>query len=362
MKRNRIFLIFLIASVFSLLAGCTGAANMATSWPGFLVDQMTDTVYVSFNAHVYALNLTNGTEIWRFPREADNKITFFAEPALTNDGNLVVGGYNNILYAIDAANGNKVWEFTGSSNRFVAGALVSENKIFAPSSDNYLYTLTEAGNLSWKAATGHSLWAAPVSDGEFVFQPSMDHHLYQYNVETGELIWKSDDLGGTMIGQPLLTPEGQLYVGTFGNEVIAIDTKSHTILWRFSTNGWVWSGPYLEDGVLYFGDLEGFVYAVDSQDGKSIWQIQPDIAENRGIFGRVLVVDESLYFASRSGILYAVDKANGNPRWNKTFEAQFLSNLVQSEDTILISANKSDAILFAVDVNGNQRWSFIPTK
>jgi eukaryotic-like serine/threonine-protein kinase len=362
MKRNRILLILMIASVFSLLAGCTGADSMATSWPGFLVDQATDTIYLSFNAHVYALNLSNGTEKWRFPSEADNKITFFADPVLTSERNLIVGSYNNILYSLEAESGNKVWEFTESKNRYVAGALIVEDQVFAPSSDNHLYCVTEAGTLRWKGSTDHSLWATPVSDGTYVFQPSMDHHLYQYQIESGELIWKSDDLGGTMIGQPLLSPDGILYLGTFGNEIIAIDINTHEILWRFSTNGWVWSGPYLEEDVLYFGDLEGFIYAVDSQSGNSIWQIQPDTSENRGIFGRVLAVDDTLYFASRGGILYAVDKVNGNPRWNKAFEAQFFSNLVQSEDTILLSANKSDAILYAVETNGNQRWSFIPAK
>jgi len=362
MNKYRLLLFLSVAVVFSLLAGCTGGAAITTSWPGITVDTNNDTVYVSFNTHIYAVNLGNGTEKWRFPAKADKNITFFAESTLTDDGQLITGAYNNVLYSINPENGNQNWTFNASENRYVGGALYSNNNIFAPSSDNNLYTITLDGNLRWQATTGHSLWATPVSDGEYVYQPSMDHHLYIYDIETGNEVWKSEDLGGTMIAQPLLSSEGVLYQGTFGNEIIALDTINREILWRFPTQGWVWSAPVLDDGKLFFGDLEGIVYAVNAADGSLVWKIQPDISDNCGVFGRPLVVEDSLYFASRTGILYSVDKSNGSPKWSKPFEAQFFSNLVQTEDMILLSAHKSDALVIAVDLNGNQRWSFIPVE
>jgi len=362
MNKYRLLLFLSIAVVFSLLAGCTGGAAITTSWPGITVDTDNNTLYVSFNTHIYAVNLGNGTEKWRFPATADNKITFFAESTLTDDGQLLAGAYNDVLYSINPENGNQNWTFNDSENIYVAGALYSNNNIFAPSSDNSLYTITLDGNLRWQAATQHSLWATPVSDGEYVYQASMDHHLYIYDIETGTEVWKSEDLGGTMIASPVISSEGILYQGTFGNEIIALDTSNREILWRFPTQGWVWSAPALENGTLFFGDLEGTVYAVNSADGSLIWQIQPNISDDRGIFGRPLVVEDSLYFASRGGILYSVDKTNGSPKWSKTFEAQFFSNLLNVEDMILLSSNKSDAFVIAVDLNGNQRWSFTPAE
>jgi hypothetical protein len=35
---------------------------------------------------------------------------------------------------------------------------------------------------------------------------------------------------------------------------------------------------------------------------------------------------------------------------------------VAVEDTILLAATKSDAVLYALDLNGNQKWAFVPQK
>ena len=95
-----------------------------------------------------------------------------------------------------------------------------------------------------------------------------------------------------MAGSPRLSPEGVLYVGTYGSEMIAIDAASGQIQWRKPAKGWVWSRPLLEDGVLYFGDMEGAVTAMDASDGSVRWQIQPDtVSTKRGITGAPLVLE-----------------------------------------------------------------------
>src|SRR5258708_8861650 len=40
---------------------------------------------------------------------------------------------------------------------------------------------------------------------------------------------------------------------------------------RFKTQGWVWATPIVKDGILYFGDLNGYLYAVDEANLKQKW-------------------------------------------------------------------------------------------
>lgn len=82
-----------------MLSACAGAANTATSWPGLTVDDQF--AYVAYNTQVYAVDLSNGKEVWRFPDEPDNSVTFFADPELTDDGQLIVGGYDFNLYSLE---------------------------------------------------------------------------------------------------------------------------------------------------------------------------------------------------------------------------------------------------------------------
>ena len=66
------------------LSACAGGVTTATSWPGLTVDDKY--AYVAYNTQVYAVDLVNGTERWRYPAEPDNNVTFYADPTLSEDG------------------------------------------------------------------------------------------------------------------------------------------------------------------------------------------------------------------------------------------------------------------------------------
>lgn len=364
MKTSHFFLLITILLLSSLLAACTGGAGAASSWPGLSVDASGETAYLAYNTHVYAINLLNGTEEWRYPKEADNKVTFFAPPALTEDGQLVVGGYDKVLHSLDLeSKGSPNWTFEGSEKSYVAGPLASGESIYAPSSDNNLYALDVGGNPRWVfEESKHALWSTPVTDDDTIYQPSMDHHVYAIDAETRASRWVSEDLGGAIAGAPTLGQENVLYVGTFGNQVVALDTSSGEIKWKFQATGWVWAGPLLHEGILYFGDLEGTIFAVDAADQTEIWRIQPDTSPERAITGRPVILEDTLYFAAQSGNLYALEPSSGGIRWTKTFEGEFRSDLVAVGDVILMAPIQTDPILIAVDPNGNQKWAFVPEK
>jgi outer membrane protein assembly factor BamB len=364
MKTFPFFLLITLVILASLLVSCTGGAGLASSWPGLTVDVEAETCYLANQAHVYAINLANGTEKWRFPAEANNKITFYAAPALTEDGQLVVGGYNHVFYSINPANGQQNWIFQGSRKdyHYVAAPLSVGESVFAPSADTYLYALDLAGNLRWNFKTRDALWSKPISGGKQLLLPSMDHHVYALSPESGNLLWTSEDLGGAIVGNTTLGEQGVLYIGTLDSEMIALDTQTGKVLWRSPAEGWIWSGPALDQDVLYYGDLKGKMFAVNASDGTVRWQIQPDTTENSAITGTPLVVGDTLYFTSKAGILYAVDKSNGNARWSKNLGGEIYPGPAIAGDLILITPVKADALLIAVNLNGNQKWSFTPAK
>lgn len=355
--KNKILLVSLLLIALALLtSGCSGSASTASSWPGVAVNG--STAYVAYNQHVYAVNLENGLERWRFPQEAKNTISFFAPPVLTSDNQLLVGGYDKILYSLDAANGAEKWSFKNSPYRFIASPLATDSMIYAPSAGAQVFALDLNGNEQWKFPTQGPQWAQPVNNEPCtcIFVPSMDHHIYAIDSNTGEEKWQTDDLGGSVVGTPAWD-NGTLYVGTFAGEMLAIDAESAEIRWRTKTNGWVWGGPALRDGRLYFGDLNGTFYAMNAADGSIAWQLQPDgpIAETP------LLKDDTIYFATASGTLYAVD-LNGNITWSREVGGKLYAPPQDGGDLILVAPVGKDELLVALDTNGNIRWSFIPAK
>jgi outer membrane protein assembly factor BamB len=357
-KINITFLLLVVIALSFTLSACTGsAASTASGWAGLTTDE--DTAYIAFNAQVVAVNLTNGTERWRFPAEPDSKITFYADPALTEDGRLIVGGYDNVLYSINTDTGQGGPIFDGSGGRYIGGSLVASEMIFAPSADHNLYALNLNGQEVWHFETGEPLWAKPAIDQECscIFVPSMDHKVHALDVITGRLIWESDDLGGAIVGTPAISDDDVVYVGTFNKELVALEAGNGREIWRFGTQDWVWSGPTLDDDTLYFGDLSGTFYAVNRQNGVSKWQIQPGGA----IVGKPLVTEENIYFGTENGSLIALDK-NGSILWNQPYQSEFHHGPVMDGDAILATTSDPETLLIAIDPSGVQKWSFTLVK
>jgi outer membrane protein assembly factor BamB len=353
MKRYRVILTLLILFMSIFLGACSGSRVTASSWPGITVNE--DTVYLSYNQHVYALQLENGLQRWKFPAEADRTATFFATPTITEDGLLVVGGYNNILYGLDAErNGQLLWTYADASNRYIGATLATDDGIYAPNADNFLYALTGSGQLRWKFEAERPIWAQPISDGETVYLSSMDHKLYALNAGNGNVRWERD-LEAAVVNPPAFNSDGVLFVGTFGSEIIALDSSHGDILWRSPTSDWVWASPAVEDGQVYVVDLSGKAYAYDADSGDELWSIDVGGA----ITGTPLVIDETVYLATADGDLLALG-TNGTIKWTRSIGGKLNSSPVSAGDMILVGAIEGEKVLVALDKEGTQLWDFPP--
>jgi len=363
MNRNRFLYLIFIIIVVVLLSACAGGGVATQSWPGLTVDVEAGTAYLAHKTHVYAVNLDNGTQKWRFPVEPDNKITFFAPPALTEDGQLIVGSYDKVLYSLNPENGQQNWTFDGSQDLYIAGPLVNGERIYAPSSDSNLYVLDYDGELLWTFGTEFEQWATPSIEGNTLYLPSMDHVVYALDAQSGDLLWTSEDLGGALAGTPPFEEQSALYIGTLNSEMVALNNQNGEILWRIPTEGWVWSGPALDKDVLYFGDMTGTFYSIDANSGSNNWQPYMLGSENKqGITGTPLVTEDTIYIGSENGVFTALNSDGGSLRWSKTIDGKLFQGPVSADDLILIAPADSDPVLIAMDYDGNQKWAFVPQK
>jgi len=379
MKTSRLILLFFsFFVVSSLLSACSGGVGVATSWPGFTVDPNQQVAYLSDAQYVYAVDLSNHTQKWRYPAKGDAKVTFYAAPSLTSDGQLIVGDYNKVLHSLDPATGletqGKQWPFTQATDRYIGSSLVKDQMIYAPNENNYLYVLDHSGNQPvnqlWPFKTQAALWAPPATDGKYLYLAAMDHNIYKLDPATGKQVWASGDLGGAMIGTPAIGPDGTLYVGTFNSQLLAVNSQDGKVIWHAPAAGWVWASPVLVGDTVYFGDLNGTMNAV-GLDGTVKWSVTPDsTTTHRAIVDKALVVKDTLYFSSETGALYALDITNGNVRegWPKQIGGKLYTGPQAAGDLILVapvgltSSDKSSVLMVALDSSGTQQWTFIPPK
>ena len=351
---KRRYLLLLVIAAWAL-SGCSGGALTATSWPG--VTAADETVYVAFGPHVYAISAADGRLDWQYPDEADNNLTFFAAPALADDGSrLVAGAYNNTLYYLDAETGGLAeWTFSDASNRYIGNPLVLDDRIFAPNADGKLYALDLDAAPLWPAhfQTGEPIWAAPAVNGETIYIAALDHTIHAIDAASGQARW-SVELETATTSAPTYA-EGTLYVGTFGNKIIAMDTGSGDVRWEYETRDWVWASTAYADGVLYGGDIAGNFYALNAATGEPVWNFTAD----GGIYGGPLVLDGRIYFGTVNGQFYALTD-EGDLDWSLSLSGKVYGPPVYNGEYIFIATIEGEDLLTAIDLNGTARWRFTP--
>ena len=367
MKPKRILFVLVIVLAAVLLSSCTGQ-GLNNSWPGLTSDG--ETAYLASGQYLYAIDLSNGREVWRYPDKSSTSLQFIAQPVVAPDGTIIIGsgGTDHRLVALDPSNlsGSEIktpaekWIFTEAKSSWVAGALILDEKVFAPNSDGILYVLDLQDGFSTKTALemielGGALWAQPSTDGNLVYVSSVDHHLHAIDPNTYEFAWSPIDLGGAAPGTPLIGPSGNLYIGSFASEVIKVDPATGASTLLTGTQGWVWGGPVTDGQIIYFGDLEGNLFAVDAASGSQSWAIQPD----GPIVGSPLLIEDVIVFATESGSVYAVDN-EGNIVWQENVGGQIYTAPVAGAERIIVAPLQADFSLVFLDANGNQIGTFTP--
>ena len=359
-----------------LLSACSGVIQ-GSSWPGLTADA--DTAYLTGGSFVYAVDLKDGREIWRYPESAGGtKLIFYAPPVLTLDGLIIIGsaGTEHNLIAINPADINpgtntplEAWTFTGAKDHWVASPLVVDNKLFAPNSDGNLYIFDLADGQSQKQPVkvvelAGRLWAQPVTDGEHVFVTSLDHSVFAVDINTYDIVWH-EDVGGAIPGSPAIAGDGMLYVGSLASQLEQFNPQTGQHNSVLEAEEWIWSTPVVDGDALYFGDLEGNFYSFSISTGELNWSVQPD----GPITANALVQNGHLLLATESGIVYAISKEDGRTLWFEEVRdpdgdanGKIYTTPVTASDLILIAPLETKFLLTALDANGRTVWTFEPEK
>ena len=151
----------------------------------------------------------------------------------------------------------------------------------------------------------------------------------------------------------------------------------HRVKWTFPTGDRIVSSPVHQDGVVYFGGDDGYVYAVNAADGRQRWKHKTGgpVPSTPAIAANVL------YVASYDGKLYALDAKTGEARWKFTtggerrFEAKNLHGQLPKNQTIadtfdvflsspavaggVVYFGSGDGNVYALDgASGDLLWTF----
>lgn len=309
-----------------------------------------------------AIDLQTGKRRWTFALTGSG----MPMPALLGDTLLHVDG-SGVFLALDIHTGTYRWRRFFYSNASMTNVLLQRGvAYFGGRFPNAVYALG--------ATNGATLWmhSFPTRDGAFDDCPlatdgsqifgmygaplsaarsaiilegvGARQHVYALDARTGRLRW---DTALAVTGKEPSYNEsaipmyaaGTLYDGSpIAPVVSALDARTGRVKWSLRVGGPVKGGLVLRDGVLYFGDLGGTLWAVDVATGRALGHLQTDLTFN---VGSPIVLNDSLVIGSAGGPTIAVPLEN--IRTSKPIPA--ITTAQRSTWTILLLALAAIALI-----------------
>ena len=135
------------------------------------------------------------------------------------------------------------------------------------------------------------------------FQPAWTAGLDRERVKDLKLKWAFGFPGAAATFSQPTSFAGRLFVGSEDGTVYSLDAASGCTWWTFRASATVKTAISVgnQGRTAFFGDTNGFVYAVNVSDGALTWKIHPDPHPAARITGSPLLVSTRLYVPISSG-------------------------------------------------------------
>ena len=217
-----------------------------------------------------------------------------------------------------------------------------------------LQTGVEVWRFPAKAATSTPFYATPMltPDGQLIVG-SFDHKLYSLNPQSGAENWRFEQAKDRWIGGVLVTNDS-IYATNADYNLYAL-TFTGTLKWvsPFRADQAIWGTPVSDGTNVYFGTLGRHVYAVNAQTGRQTWVQTVDGA----ILGSpVLGPNNTLYVGTYGGVLVSLNTSDGKIIQQETTSSWVWSGPAQDGTNVYVG--DANGMVYAFPMTGaGQPWT-----
>ena len=225
------------------------------------------TVYIgSWDSYLYAIDAETGVKKWAFKSGEDNtihnQVGFQSSPTVV-DGTVYVGCRDAHVYAIDAATGHLKWSYPTSKSWVNGTPAVRDGIVYVGTSDSSRFMGLDAktGRLLFNFNAGAYLFSSAALAGDLAYVGDHNGKLFAIDAKKGTKVWEFQTEASKNDPMKVLTPEGSIkedaFTPVFGDfEDMYLDVS------KFISIGGILSSPAVDHGVVYFGSLDGNLYAL----------------------------------------------------------------------------------------------------
>lgn len=290
---------------------------------------------------VMAVDPGNGATLWKHPTEGEVMPT----PAYWHGEILAATGAGRLL-ALDARTGRTRWTldlpgwvsmsspavwhdtlYVGALNSVVAVNLQTHRVRWAYHEDGTFTDVSPAvsnhGVVVITAAKYHD-FMTPAEKRRWPHARQTVQFAYGFDARTGKLLWQTlmgygPEQSDNTSGAPTIV-DGRVYVGSpYTDSFFCIAVATGRKVWEYSVNAAIKGAPVIADGLVFFGDTQGFLHVLDAdtgarprgRDGKPVRKLKlgGSLSAARTVAlapGGPVIVNGDIFVGSQDGFVYRV--------------------------------------------------------
>lgn len=254
--------------------------------------------------HLYAFERSTGKVRWKY------QTTSVPTDILRVGQSVYFGSFQDNWYALNLRDGSLLWKFsTGAANEscdMIKAPVADDRHLYVAGLDGIVYSLeAQSGRVVWK----RKLPAVPSTGlalkDKMLFVGAGNNRIYRLNAETGTTVAELP-IEAVPFGRITLTADALLLFLDNRSErsgyVVTIDPDLKKIRWRQSSANWRSERPHAWGQLVVAGNCRGEVAAFRASDGAPQWQLNL-----KGCISSIGSSEQRMFVGVQEGTLYAYE-------------------------------------------------------
>lgn len=167
------------------------------------------------------------------------------------------------------------------------------------------------------------------------------------------LLWKFTVEKGAFEGTAAIV-DGVVYIGDLDGKLFALDLATGDKKWEFKTEAGFNASPAVRDGLVYIGDIDGKFYCLTAKDGKPKWGYETgaEIDSSANFYKEYVLV------GSQDATLYCLDGQSGKLAWKFQIQDQIRCSPTVVGDRAFVAG--CDSKLHVIDLIKGEAVAGVP--
>lgn len=220
----------------------------------------------SWDTYFYALDASSGQLIWKFKTGDDAKIhlmTGIQGSAAIVGGTVYFGSRDANVYALNAKTGELKWKYANGSSWVISSPAIASDRVYFTTSDSYRFQALDAvsGRALYSLRYGIYAFSSPAVAGSHAYFGTFDGRLYDVDLEKQSYSGRFATPGFYLNGKKYLGPDGTLATESVWTGD-TLDSLISDLRGKIFSMGSIISSPVVSNGSVYFGSVDGNLYAI----------------------------------------------------------------------------------------------------